>query len=114
MLLRENNDSSPMAPTKFFITRVEDRPGRFRQRNVSSVVRGKVVTQFPNALQQRYMRIALRRKGGKFLEKFLAPAGIDSLYRNESPECASHLHIEQMRNNKGFTAFREFANEWGG
>jgi len=51
------------------------------------------------------MRIALGRKQRKFLEKFLAAARIDSLSRNESPESAGHLHIQQMRNNEGFDAF---------
>ena len=77
-----------MAFAHFLVTGVQDGAGGFRQRDIDSVVGREIVPQFPNAAQQRRVRVTLGGQRRERREKLLAAMRIvgQPLVKEKAPK----------------------------
>ena len=69
---------------------------RFGECDVSGIIGGQVVPQFPNPWQQDVVLVATERKVLKIIERILATSGLDSAGRRVAPQRLGDLEIDQM------------------
>jgi hypothetical protein len=99
-----------MTAAQFLIARVEDGAVCFCQGDVSGIVSGEIVSQFPHTAKQWHMRIPLGGQRREPCEKVPAEVRVDSLFGRQSSERTYHFNIDQMRDKEGLITPGEFAS----
>jgi len=56
----EENDASFMSLAELRIAGIQNRAGRLRQSHIHRIIRGEIMTEFPNPPEQRYVSTAPR------------------------------------------------------
>jgi len=107
----EQYDPGPMAFTQFLIGSEKRGVGCFSQRDVCGIVSREVVAQFPNAANQRCMRITFHGKSCEPCEKLIAAISPDSLAGNQTSKRTHHLDIKQMRSDERLVAPEQIASD---
>src|SRR5205809_2367721 len=79
------------------VARDEWRTNRLRESNVGSIVCAQIVAQFPDARQQRKVRIAAHGKIGQVGESGATEFVCDIAPRRITPNDMGDLHVDQMR-----------------
>ncbi len=84
-----------MSFEQFLIAGVEICIHRFGQSNVCAVIRREVMSQFPNTLDQRRVRITLRWQRRKSGVKSIPLVARESVAGRQPPNRPHHFDIDQ-------------------
>jgi hypothetical protein len=93
-----------MTLAQLFVGCIEHAAGSFRESYIHGVVYGEIAPEFPCALQQKQMGVALYWKVGKPLQYLLYAMGLETSAGHQSSQGADYLHIQEMRSNERLAA----------